>query len=157
MPVSDVKRLLCASLAAEILLEGRTDRAGQPLIEHSRRVMVRCAQAGLSNDQRIAAVLHDTVEEHDEPTQVLWLIETLFGPDVSRMVDYLTRRPGCPYTRYIYAMTDEPDAVPVKLEDIGDNLDPSRGPIPDSLRNRYEWAREYLLSVQPPTEKETGL
>lgn len=39
-----------------------------------------------------------------------------------------------------------PLAIPIKLTDLADNLDPARGPIPDSLRERYVKATAQLMT-----------
>lgn len=79
------------------------------------------------------------------------LIHDLFGYKVCHIVLALTRAEDISYSSYIEMIPVLcPDAVPVKLADLEDNLDPVRallyGPIPETLRQRYEWAKEYLES-----------
>jgi (p)ppGpp synthase/HD superfamily hydrolase len=133
-----------AVLIADLLLTGKVDKHGQPLINHCQRVAAACRAQNLTEDQCIAAVLHDTAEEHNAPTQVIGAIELLFGFDVANMVDYLTRRPNCLYVQYILRLEDLPATIPIKIADLADNLDPSRGPIPESLRARYQHAKALL-------------
>lgn len=156
--VPPVKHLLAATLIMDILLDGKTDRFGRPLSDHCVRVMEACRAQGLTEDQCIAAVLHDIPEEHDDfndfsQDQVLIAIDVVFGLEVGKIVSFLTRVPGVPYQEYIEEMRHCPAAIPIKLADLADNLDPSRVDpatgegIPLSLRRRYERARDYLLSV----------
>jgi len=141
--MTDALALRTADAIAELCLSGKLDKQGRPLIEHVRRVAAACA--GLSLDQRLAALLHECIEDGGLESRGISLI---FGHSVGQMVWLLSRRPGEPYLEaYIPAIARLfPAAIPVKLADLADNLDPSRGPIPDSLRRRYERAREILIS-----------
>lgn len=135
--------LRLADSLAEFALLGCVDKQGQPLIEHCRRVAASCRN--LSQEQRIAALLHDVVEDSDV---TLATIRELFGPGVEAIVSALTRRKkeGESYTSYIERVEMTPAAILVKLADLNDSLDESRGSFPahDSLRTRYVRAKEQL-------------
>ncbi len=119
---------------------GLLDKQGKPLIAHVLRV---AAAPGLSEDQEIAAILHDCLEDCPEfVTEPL--IEHLFGSAVLRLVVAVTRLDGESYADYIERLAETPNAIPIKLADLRDNLDESRGPIPASLRLRYEQALRHL-------------
>lgn len=139
----DAKFNAADSIAA-ILLHGKVDKQGEPLILHARRVCDRCKH--LSDEQRIAALLHDVIEENMEYKDPIFnTAHVLFGDKVHDILWALTRRvTDISYQDYTQHVCTIPAAIPVKLADLADNLDPSRGPIPDSLRRRYEWAKEYL-------------
>jgi len=136
--------LRAADAVAELCLSGKPDKQGRPLIEHVRRVAAACL--GLSLDQRLAALLHECIEDGGLDERSITLI---FGLPVANIVGALTRRPSERYLEhYIECMPEIcPLAVPIKLADLADNLDPSRGPIPNSLRRRYERAREILMAA----------
>lgn len=124
--------------------DGQTDKAGQPYILHCLRVML----AMKSDTDRIAAVLHDVLEDATD-----WQISDLgdFGPDVAEALDALTRREGEDYFHYIDRVAANPRAVRVKLADLHDNLDPARIPNPNaadvSRARKYRKARSILQSV----------
>ena len=143
MRAPDGLALRTADALAELCLSGNLDKQGRPLIEHVRRVGAACS--GLSDERRLAALLHECIEDGGLDERSIALI---FGDPVADLVGALSRRPGEDYMgRYIASMPKLcPRAVPVKLADLADNLDPSRGSIPDSLRRRYERAREILIS-----------
>lgn len=139
--------LNCAEAIAEYVHFGQVDKQGRPYIEHVQRVAKACQN--LSLDQRIAAILHDVVEDQQQKIN-LETISQLFGRQASHLVETLTRgacyRMGETYPQYIDRIALVPLAVPIKLADLTDNLDPTRGPIPDSLRNKYENAASKLLA-----------
>lgn len=115
---------------------GQVDKAGEPYILHPLRVML----AVRSSDERIAAVLHDTVE--DNPRVGHGDILALFGETVHAAVFALTRQDGETYRDFIDRCAANPIARAVKLADIADNLSPARSDsLPEHLRDRYVAAR----------------
>lgn len=146
---------LADALAAYVLRD-KTDKHGKPLIEHSRRVWTTIRNLPEhSNEQEIAALLHDVVEEtaHDTTPITSQWISAAFGYSVSNLVDLLTRRPTKTYEDYIELVALYPYARAIKLADLADNLDASRGPIDASLEQRYEKARQ-LLADQDEYERQ---
>lgn len=143
---------LADSLAA-YLLRDRVDKHGKPLIEHARRVAANVAH--LSHEQRIAALLHDVVEgtAEDESPIGVSVIDMLFGRSVGNTIATLTRDPAQEYQHYIEIVALYPQARAIKLADLDDNLDLSRGPIEPSLRARYERARQLLLDQEEQERK----
>lgn len=115
---------------------GQVDRAGEPYILHPLRVMLSVS----TDDERIAAVLHDVVE--DNPHVGHRDILALFGPIIHEAVFALTRQDGEVYADFIARCSLNPIARKVKLADIDDNLAPWRSSsLTESLRARYEAAR----------------
>jgi len=121
---------------------GMVDKAGAPYILHPLRVMLR-----VNDDRaRIAAVLHDIVEDTD------WTIERLraegFDEEVLAAIDALTRREGEDYFDFCRRAAQNPIARIVKRADLEDNLDLSRipNPTPKDLERveRYRRALELL-------------
>jgi hypothetical protein len=74
-------------------------------------------------DERIAAVLHDVVEDAPVP---LSAIRIGYGDDVADAVDALTRRDGEDYDSFIERCGANEIARVVKLADLDDNSDLSR-------------------------------
>ncbi len=98
---------------------GQTDKVGAPYILHPLRVML-----GVSGDERrIAAVLHDVVEDSGIDPAV---IADRFGDDVAQAVVALSRRDDEDYDAFIERCARNLIARDVKRADIEDNLDLSR-------------------------------
>lgn len=104
----------------------------------------------MSNDEdRIAAVLHDLIEDTD------WTAEQLraegFDAAVVTAIETLTRRPGESYEEFILRVSRNPISRRVKLADLADNLDLSRLPVTsqeDFARvAKYERAKATLLEA----------
>lgn len=129
-------------LAAEAH-DGQVDKNGQPYILHPLRVML--AQDG--NEERIAAVLHDVVED----TDLIGLgdILAIFGEEIREAVDSVTRREGEDYFDYVVRAKANPIGRQVKIADLNDNMDRGRAPAIDPDRRarmaKYDHALAFLL------------
>lgn len=125
---------------------GQRDKAGQPYILHPLRVMLRVH----GDSERIAAVLHDVVE--DTAVTLQQLRESGFAADVVEAVDALTKRTG--ETRMVAAARASRNriALVVKLADNAENMDLGRIPAPtaaDLARlEEYKAVRALLLAAQ---------
>jgi (p)ppGpp synthase/HD superfamily hydrolase len=99
---------------------GQRDKNGAPYILHPLRVMFRVQIEA----ERIAAVLHDVVEDTD------WTLSDLrkegFSDQIVAAVDCLTKREGEEYEDYIRRAASNPLARKVKLGDLEDNMDVRR-------------------------------
>jgi guanosine-3',5'-bis(diphosphate) 3'-pyrophosphohydrolase len=99
---------------------GQVDKAGQPYLLHPLRIML----ALQTESERIAAVLHDVVE--DTP----WTLDQLraqgFAEEVLTAVDALTRRKDEDYMDFVRRAAADPIGRRVKRQDVLDNLDLSR-------------------------------
>ena len=119
--MSNLERAIAIALEAH---RSMRDKGGQPYILHPLRLMI---QMGSENEQ-IAAVLHDVVE--DSP----WTLDRLraegFTEVVIEAVDALTRRDEESYEEFVRRAGATPIARVVKLADLRDNLDLSRIPEP---------------------------
>lgn len=124
---------------------GQLDKAGAPFILHPLRVMLRVD----GDEERMAAVLHDVVE--DSPWTLGDLRAEGFSEAVLAAVDCLTRREGEVYLDFCRRAAANEIARRVKLADIDDNLDPQRvAALPQehhSLADRYGKARAILLGA----------
>ena len=114
----------------------------QPYILHPIRVM--CAVEG--DDTRMAAVLHDVIE--DAEVTLADLQTAGYPPPVIHAVDCLSRRDGETYARCIERVATDLRATIVKVADLRDNLrnNLSLPPTLDVLKRiqRYEKALSFL-------------
>jgi (p)ppGpp synthase/HD superfamily hydrolase len=124
---------------------GQVDKAGQPYILHPLRVMLRVS----TEEERIAAVLHDVVE--DTTVTLEQLAEEGFSQAVVEAVKALTKLPGESRIDAAARAADNQVARKVKLADNAENMDLSRIANPtekDFARlKEYERVRVLLLSA----------
>jgi hypothetical protein len=121
---------------------GQADKVGQPYIYHPVRVGMALAHQRFSDDQVVAAILHDVVE--DTPMTVE-MVEVSFGLRVAQLVDALSRREDEGYKTYIRRLARTPGAAEIKLEDLADNFFPGRGYTPHpSTASNARWAKRLL-------------
>lgn len=139
---------------AAVAHAGQQDKSGKPYILHPLRVMA----AVHGYDEKIVAILHDTVE--DTSVTLDGLRAAGFSDYVVDAIDRLTKRPGEDrITAAKRAMGNVLSRV-VKLADVNDNLDVTRLPHfreKDAARiQEYLIVREMLLTPppQPMTEQE---
>lgn len=121
---------------------GQLDKAGEPYIFHPLRVMM----AMRFHEDRIAAVLHDVVEDTD--VTIADLVKMDFPTQSIDAVEALTHAKGEPYMDYIHRVALNYIATRVKLADLADNMDLERLPeltLKDLERyHKYRQARAYL-------------
>ena len=141
-PMSTLNRAIEIAAAAHA---GQLDKAGQPYILHPLRVMLRVD----GEDARIAAVLHDVVE--DTPVTFEQLVAEGFAPTVIEAVRALTKLPG--ESRLVAAQRAAAHSVAraVKLADNTENMDLTRIANPtekDFARlEEYKVVRAALLAA----------
>jgi (p)ppGpp synthase/HD superfamily hydrolase len=126
---------------------GQVDRLGQPYVEHPRAVAGLLA--GGPEALQAAAWLHDVLE-HTQATAAD-LLAAGVAPEVVRLVEVLTRRPGEDYLAFIGRVCADRQAVQVKMADALHNLDPARdfGPTAEQ-RARYHQALVLLFRANLP-------
>jgi (p)ppGpp synthase/HD superfamily hydrolase len=131
--MSSLERAIEIAVSAH---KGQVDKAGKPYILHPLRLMFKMQ---LENEM-IAAVLHDVVEDSD------WTIEKLFSEgfdeEVITAIKLLTHNKKVPYKKYIEAIKTNKIAIKVKLADLEDNLDIKR--IAHPKFKDYARIAEYL-------------
>jgi len=139
--MATLERAIAIAAAAHA---GQVDKAGQPYILHPLRVMLRV----LSDHERIAAVLHDVVEDTDVTLQQL--VAEGFPPQVVAAVDALTKLPGESRLQAAQRAAANTIARQVKLADNAENMDLSRIEHPterDFARvEEYKAVRAILLA-----------
>ena len=86
----DYEKIEKAYLYAEKMHEGQFRLSGEPYICHPVAVAAIVAELGLDTDSICAALLHDTVEDCADKTD-LDSLSKLFGKEVSMLVDGLTK------------------------------------------------------------------
>ena len=122
----------------------QVDKAGHPYVLHPLRVMLSVD----TPEERIAAVLHDVVE--DTPLEFQDLESEGFSTSIIEALRALTKTDGELRVEAARRAVQNPVARVVKLADVTDNMDMSRIPNPtekDFARLReYEQVREILLA-----------
>jgi (p)ppGpp synthase/HD superfamily hydrolase len=104
--------------------EGQVDKAGAPYILHPLRVMLRMN----TTDERMAAVLHDVVE--DTEITIDMLRAEGFPETVLKAIESVSRRQDEAYEEFILRAAADPIGRAVKLADLAENSDLSRIPVP---------------------------
>jgi (p)ppGpp synthase/HD superfamily hydrolase len=144
-----VKRFdLNAAIAlAEQVHRGATDKAGRPYIEHVTRVV----DAVYTNAEKMAAALHDVVE--DTSVTLDDLTDAGCPAEVITAVDALTRRPDEAYDSFLARVGQNELARRVKIADLIDNSDERRLELlsadeADRLRAKYANAIAALGATQ---------
>jgi (p)ppGpp synthase/HD superfamily hydrolase len=140
--MATLERAIAIAAAAHA---GQVDKAGQPYILHPLRVMLRVA----TEHERMAAVLHDVVEDTD--VTLYTLAAEGFASEVIAAVEALTKRPGESRMQAAERAAANPIARVVKLSDNAENMDLSRiaNPTADDYARleEYKLVREALLRV----------
>ncbi len=119
--------------------EGQVDKAGAPYILHPLRVMFRVNTV----EERMAAVLHDVVE--DTNVTIGMLRAEGFPEGVLSAIESLTRRPGETYETFVLRAVADPIGRTVKLADLAENSDLSRIPMLTAKDN--ERAAKYRRAI----------
>ena len=86
----DLSKITEAYYYADKLHEGQMRLSGEPYISHPVSVARIVAELGLDTDSICAALLHDTVEDCADKTNLETLAK-MFGKDVALLVDGLTK------------------------------------------------------------------
>ena len=127
---------------------GQTDKAGQPYILHPIRVMMSVS----GPEERIAAVLHDTVE--DTKLTIDDLERNGFSEAIIAAVQALTKSEGETRIAAARRAVVDPIARAVKLADVADNMDLSRisNPTANDIARieEYKVVRDLLVAGPDP-------
>jgi len=119
---------------------GKVDKAGAPYILHPLRVMLKLE----GTEERMAAVLHDVVEDSDITLEQLRNED--FPDEVVDAVDAVTIRPGEDYDDFVRRAALNRIGRRVKLADLEDNSDLSR--IAHPTEKDYARLAKYERAIQ---------
>lgn len=131
-PMSTIEKAIEIAARAHA---GQIDKAGAPYVFHPLRLML----AVTGQNERMAAVLHDVVE--DTAVTLDDLRSAGFPPEVIEAVDILTKREGESRLDAAVRASRNPVARVVKLADVEDNMDLRR--IADPTEKDYDRLKEY--------------
>lgn len=124
-----------AILFSAVLHMNQVDKNGENYILHPLAVMMMVD----TKEQKIAAVLHDILEDTDVTADMLR--EFGFSEEIVEAVCILTREKDMSYMRYIENVKSNELSRIVKLADLRHNM---REGCPLSLLNRYRKAYKIL-------------
>lgn len=115
---------------------------GEQYINHC----IRVASKVKGDEERSAAMLHDSIEDASDDEAREKLAEVILfncGKPVLECVKVLTKRSGEPYLDYILrVIAGGPPAMRIKLADLEDNLEDLE---PGTKRDKYLLARYILV------------
>lgn len=100
--------------------EGQTDKSDVPYILHPIRVSNRCR----TDEERIVAILHDTIEDTDVTPD--YLLSEGFPKNIVEAVLSVTRNEGESYEDFVIRSKQNPIGRQVKIHDLEDNMDITR-------------------------------
>lgn len=129
---------LC-DLALQIALrahKGQKDKSGRDYILHPIRVAERCKNP----EAKIAALLHDTLEDTDVTTD--YLREQGFPEEIIEGVMAVTKRECETYEDFVRRAAENPIGREVKMADLEDNMDIRR--LKEVTDKDVERLRKYL-------------
>ena len=99
---------------------GQLDKGGNDYINHPVRVERRCT----CQEDRLVALLHDTVEDGNIASEYLLLVG--FSQEVVDAVLSVSRKRGEDYFEFIQRCKANPIGRRVKIADLKDNMDITR-------------------------------
>jgi len=98
--------------------QGQTRRSGEPYISHPKAAADYAKQFGYDDIIADAALLHDTLEDYEDPEEMEQMIKSVC-PEALPVVKELTHDKSIEYTDYVLSLS--PAAVAVKLLDMYHN------------------------------------
>jgi (p)ppGpp synthase/HD superfamily hydrolase len=120
--------------------EGQTDKSGVPYILHPIRVSNRCK----TDEERIVAILHDTIEDTDVTPD--YLLSEGFPKSIVEAVLSVTRNEGESYEDFVIRSKQNPIGRQVKIHDLEDNMDITR--LHSLLEKDLERLNKYLKAYR---------
>lgn len=96
---------------------GQRDKMGAAYFQHPMRVAMRCK----SDEEKMVALLHDTIEDTDVTPE--YLLAEGFPQAIIDGVLSVTKREGEEYEEFVARAKQNPIGRTVKLHDLEDNLD----------------------------------
>lgn len=122
---------------------GQRDKMGCAYFQHPMRVAMRCS----TDEEKIVALLHDTIEDTDVTAE--YLLAEGFPQSVVDSVLSVTKREGESYEDFVARAKLNPLGCIVKIHDLEDNLDVLRldslSPEMAARFSKYLAAHRFLL------------
>ena len=100
--------------------QGQRDKMGCAYFQHPMRVAMRCS----TEDEKIVALLHDTIEDTDVSPE--YLLGEGFPPNIVDAILSVTKKDGESYEDFVTRAKENPIGRMVKIHDLEDNLDVMR-------------------------------
>ena len=124
--------------------QGQRDKMGCAYFQHPMRVAMRCS----ADDEKVVALLHDTIEDTDVTPE--YLLSEGFPQYIVDAILSVSKRDGESYDDFVARAKKNPIGRVVKIHDLEDNLDVMRldevSPDMASRFTRYLKALRYLKS-----------
>ena len=130
---------------AEKVHRDQVDKAGKPYIGHPIRVERMCSR----QEDRLVALLHDTVEDGDIASEYLLMVG--FPQEVVDAVLSVSRKRGEDYFDFILRCKENPIGRRVKICDLEDNMDITR--LNELTEKDIERLKKYHKAYKILTEK----
>lgn len=134
---------------------GQRDKAGAAYFQHPMRVAMRCH----TDEEKIVALLHDTIEDTDVTSE--YLIAEGFPQYLVDAILSVTKREGESYEEFVARAAQNPIGRAVKLHDLEDNLDIFRldsvSPDMAARYTKYLAAHRFLTNYPPQIDTTSDL
>ena len=118
------------------------DKVVAAYFQHPMRVAMNCEK----DEEKIVALLHDTIEDTDVTPE--WLKQQGFSDEIVEAILSVTREPGEDYSEFVARAKKNPIGRIVKIHDLEDNLNVFRlsevTPEMAGRLTKYLKALEYL-------------
>lgn len=141
--MNDLSKILeKAALICVTKHQGQRDKAGAAYFQHPMRVAMNCEK----DEEKIVALLHDTIEDTDVTPE--WLKQQGFSDEIVEAILSVTRNPEEDYQEFVARAKKNPIGRIVKIHDLEDNLNVLRlseiSPEMAERLTKYLKALEYL-------------
>ena len=141
MKKEDITNLLDkAALICVTKHQGQRDKAGAAYFQHPMRVAMKCEK----DEEKIVALLHDTIEDTDVTPE--WLKQQGFSEEIVEAILSVTRNPGEDYEHFIDRTKNNPIGRIVKIHDLEDNLNVIR--LKEITPEMAERLTKYLKALE---------
>ena len=111
-----IKLLDKAALICVTKHQGQRDKAGAAYFQHPMRVAMKCEK----DEEKIVALLHDTIEDTDVTPE--WLKQQGFSDEIIDAILSVTHNHGEDYQEFVARAKKNPIGRIVKIHDLEDNL-----------------------------------
>ena len=139
--MNDLSKILeKAALICVTKHQGQRDKAGAAYFQHPMRVAMNCEK----DEEKIVALLHDTIEDTDVTPE--WLKQQGFSDEIVEAILSVTRNPGEDYQEFVARAKKNPIGRIVKIHDLEDNLNVLR--LSEISPDMAERLTKYLKALE---------